>query len=170
MAAGDPVKPQLSPAQLAEIVAGIPDDEWDVPDLQPAIKHAGIDTTRALRGLLKLPAAPRYPTTGMVLTGTVSTGEVVVRRYGSGTSGGSWLWRRFPAGTTEEQVTTAATLGRRPGAREDITEPELLSRRARLQAQIDVIDRALAVLQEVKTAESALAAARRRLGDTLRHQ
>lgn len=158
----------LTSAQVAEIVAAIPDDEWDVPDLQPAIKHAGVDTARSLRGLLGLPSAPRYPTTGMVLLGTAPSGEVIARRYGSGTSGGSWTWRRFPAGTTEAQVAEAAVLARRPGARADITKPELLARRARLQAQIDVIDRALVVLDEVEAAQAALDAARRRLGDTLR--
>ena len=157
----------LTPAQVAEIVAAIPDDEWDVPDLEPAIKHAGVDTTRALRSLLKLPAAPRYPTTGVVLLGAAPGGEIIARRYGSSTHGGSWAWRRFPAGTSEAQITGSSALARRPGARSDITKPELLARRACLQAQVDVIDRALLVLDEVAAAQAALDAARRRLSDTL---
>lgn len=157
----------LTPAQVAEIVAAIPDDEWDVPDLRPAIKHAGVDTTRALRGLLQLQPVPRYPTTGMVLIGAAPGGEVIARRYGSSTHGGSWAWRRFPAGTPEAQIVGSAALARRPGARADITKPELLARRARLQAQVDAIDRAILVLEEVAAAQAALDAARRKLSDTL---
>lgn len=45
----------LDPAHMQSILDAIPDTDWDVPDLQPAIKHAGIDSYRYLRALLGLP-------------------------------------------------------------------------------------------------------------------
>lgn len=142
---------ELTPGALSAILAGIPDAEWDVPDIQPAIKHAGIADTRYLRQLLGLPVMSSRKSVGDLVIATVH-GCIVARHYGLTRSGAALFWRRFPLGTTEDEV--RASLPQRKAR--PIALPTAASVRAEataLRARLDAVEAAASALEAVEAAQ-----------------
>ena len=155
----------IAPQHLREIVEAVPADSWDEPDLQPAIKHAGISSFRYLRELLGLRPGSRGALVGMFLVDPCPTGELIARAYlVPRGKPAAWLWRRFPAGTTEEQI--AATV---PGRKRMLPIETGLPSVAELDKQLETaracvatIERQRELVAEVDRATAELAAARER--------
>lgn len=145
----------LKPAALDAILNGIPDDEWGAPDLRPAIKHASVADTRYLRALLGLPPSTPRPVVGDMVIGEAG-GCVVARAYGISEGGSAgWLWRRFPAGTTEDAIGDLAPKRKRPAAAQPLpSAASLRAEAAELQSRIDALEDAARALDAVEAAQA----------------
>lgn len=108
----NPRAEHLTPQRLAALISCVPDDTWDEPDMALALKLEGIAHTRYLRSTLNLPPVPEQPRTGDVVVAAAPDGQVIGRVYARQIGGNHrhqiWLWRRFPAGASEEAVQISA--------------------------------------------------------------
>jgi hypothetical protein len=142
---------ELAPGALSAILAGISDAEWDVPDIQPAIKHAGIADARYLRQLLGLPAFQGRRAVGDLIVATAH-GYVIARLYTLFGSGAAFVWRRFPLGTTEDEV-RAVLPARKPRPLPLPTAASVRAEATALRARLDAVEAAASALEAVEAAQ-----------------
>lgn len=180
---------EMGPHRITALLACVPDDTWDEPDMALALKLENVAHTRFLRIMLGLPPVADEPRTGDLVVATVADGQVIGRVYARPSREGRrhqiWLWRRFPPGTTEEAVKISASevrmrkgpagiILRRDGAREATslgraaqistsilpTASALRERRAKLAAQVEVALREIDAQIEAAVALEAAELAR----------
>lgn len=104
----NPRAENLTPQRISNLIQCISADGWDEPDMAAALDAEGIAHTRYLRSALDLPSVVDRPRTGDLVVAAAPDGQVIGRVFASKTGGASghrlWLWRRFPSGTTEDEV------------------------------------------------------------------
>jgi hypothetical protein len=104
----NPRAEHLTPQRISNLIQCIPADCWDEPDMAAALEAEGIAHTRYLRSALDLPSVVERARTGDLVVAAAPDGQVIGRVFASKTGGKNvhrlWLWRRFPSGTTEDEV------------------------------------------------------------------
>jgi hypothetical protein len=100
----------------SDLLACIPADRWGHIDAERAAQLMGTlrqHPSRRMRQILRLPSdvIEQRLAPGAVLVGTAPDGSVVARMHHRPQhEGPRWMWRRFPRGTTPEQVMETARL------------------------------------------------------------
>jgi hypothetical protein len=175
----NPLPSNLSASMLAKILGCIEADTWEEPDMERVQGLVGISHTRYLRAALGLAIVPDRPRRGDVVVGTAPDGTVIGRYADTSTAGSTiWKWRRFPAGTSADDVHAAVPPrkltahavnlhGARPHAEleprplpQRFTVAELSGALEQAEAHVTRLRTLLALAQEAEAAEAAAAVAK----------